>query len=161
MYDSLSATMLVVITVISLCAHIYSVEYMGNDPHCVRFFPYLSLFTFFMLFLVVADNILQLFVGWEGVGMCPYLSINFWATRLQANKASILAVMANKVGDLALLLASALCYSTYKTGDFSVLNACVEYVYLSTDVIADSSVVDMFDEWALSAETRSCVVTDA
>jgi NADH:ubiquinone oxidoreductase subunit 5 (subunit L)/multisubunit Na+/H+ antiporter MnhA subunit len=76
-FDALSASMLVVITSVSLCAHIYSIEYMRTDPHNVRFFSYLSLFTFFMLLLVVSDNTIQFFLGWEGVGICSYLLINF------------------------------------------------------------------------------------
>jgi len=88
---------------------------MGADVHHVRFMSYLSLFTFFMLLLVLSDNVLQLFVGWEGVGICSYLLINFWFTRIQANKAAILAVLVNKVGDIALLISCValqyLCHS--------------------------------------------------
>ena len=73
---------------------------MAHDPHLSRFMSYLSLFTFFMLILVTADNFLQMFVGWEGVGLCSYLLINFWFTRLQANKAAIKAMIINRIGDL-------------------------------------------------------------
>lgn len=69
--------MLVVINIISFCAQLYSIEYMRNDPHNIRFFAYLALFTFFMVFLVLSDNMFQLFMGWEGVGICSYLLINF------------------------------------------------------------------------------------
>ena len=124
-FDSLSATMLIVINVISLCAQIYSIEYMREDPHSIRFFSYLSLFTFFMVFLVLSDNMLQLFMGWEGVGICSYLLINFWSTRIQANKASILAVITNKIGDISLLICCAIFYYEYKSLDFSVLFSCV------------------------------------
>ena len=118
--------MLVVITTISLCAHIYSIEYMSEDPHKIRFFSYLSLFTFFMILLVLSDNALQLFVGWEGVGICPYPLINFWFTRVQANKSSILAVITNKVGDIAMLLGCILLQIAYKSVDFSIIGASVE-----------------------------------
>jgi len=66
--------------------HLYSINYMGNDPHLIRFMSYLSLFTFFMLILVTANNLLQMFVGWEGVGLASYLLISFWFTRIQASK---------------------------------------------------------------------------
>jgi len=104
-FDSLTSTMLVVVTFISTLVHLYSTEYMEKDPHLFRFMSYLSLFTFFMLILVTANNFLQLFVGWEGVGVSSYLLINFWFTRLQANKAAIKAMLVNRVGDFFLLLA--------------------------------------------------------
>ena len=122
----------------SLCAHIYSIEYMSTDPHNIRFFAYLSLFTFFMVILVISDNAIQLFVGWEGVGICSYLLINFWYTRIQANKASILAVITNKVGDIALLVGIAVSYGSYHTVDFAVLNACATACDCTdTDVLVD------------------------
>ncbi len=125
-YDPLSPVMLMVINIVSLRAQIYSIEYMREDPHNIRFFSYLSLSTFFMIFPVLSDNMLQLFMGWEGVGICPYLSINFWATRVQANKASILAVITNKVGDIASLICRALVYHEWKTLNFSILFSCVD-----------------------------------
>ena len=103
-FDSLTVVMLVVVTFISTIVHIYSTEYMGEDPHLPRFMSYLSLFTFFMLILVTADNFVQMFVGWEGVGLCSYLLINFWFTRIQANKAAIKAMLVNRVGDFGLAL---------------------------------------------------------
>ena len=77
MFDSLTVSMCVVVTFISFLVHLYSTEYMSHDPHLPRFMSYLSLFTFFMLILISADNFLQMFVGWEGVGLCSYLLINF------------------------------------------------------------------------------------
>jgi NADH:ubiquinone oxidoreductase subunit 5 (subunit L)/multisubunit Na+/H+ antiporter MnhA subunit len=94
----------VIVTFISSLVHLYSTEYMEFDPHLPRFMSYLSLFTFFMLILVTANNFLQMFVGWEGVGLSSYLLINFWFTRIQANKAAIKAMLINRVGDFALLV---------------------------------------------------------
>lgn len=103
--DSLTVIMLIVITLISFFVHIYSIEYMSHDPHLPRFMSYLSFFTFFMLILVTANNFLQMFIGWEGVGVCSFLLINFWFTRIQANKAAIKAMLINRIGDFFLLLA--------------------------------------------------------
>ena len=103
LFDSLSATMLLVILFVSFCANFYSIEYMMYDPNKIRFFSYLSLFTFTMIMLVTSNNIIQLFFGWESVGLSSYLLINFWYTRIQANKSSILAIVANKTGDVLLL----------------------------------------------------------
>jgi len=110
-FDSLTCIMLVIVTFISTGVHLYSVEYMENDPHKTRFMSYLSLFTFFMLILVTGNNFLQMFVGWEGVGLSSYLLINFWFTRIQANKAAIKAMLINRVGDFALLIA--IFFNTY------------------------------------------------
>ena len=110
--DSVTVTMLVIVTFISFLVHLYSYEYMKFDPHLIRFMSYLSLFTLFMLVLVTADNFLQMFVGWEGVGLSSYLLINFWFTRIQANKAAIKAMLVNRTGDFFILLALFLIYST-------------------------------------------------
>jgi NADH-ubiquinone oxidoreductase chain 5 len=98
--DSLTVSMLLPVIFVSLFVHIYSIGYMEGDAHVQRFFSYLSLFTFFMLILVTGDNFLIVFVGWEGVGICSYLLINYWFRRLQANKAAIQAIIMNRVGDL-------------------------------------------------------------
>src|SRR3546814_8970246 len=88
---------------------------MSHDPHLPRFMSYLSLFTFFMLILVTANNLLQMFVGWEGVGLCSYLLINFWFTRIQANKAAIKAMIINRIGDFALAIAIFLALYLFNT----------------------------------------------
>jgi NADH-ubiquinone oxidoreductase chain 5 len=119
-YDSLTVTMLIVILSISACAHIYSIEYMLSDPHQIKFMSYLSLFTFFMLLLVTSSNFIILFVGWEGVGICSYLLINFWHTRVGANKSAIMAMFVNKIGDISLLLSFSLIYFLVYTFDFSI-----------------------------------------
>ncbi len=102
--DALSSMMLVVVTVISAIVHIYSIGYMSDDPHKSRFMSYLSLFTFAMLTLVTSDNFLQLFFGWEGVGLCSYLLIGFWFKKDKANAAAIKAFLVNRVGDFGFAL---------------------------------------------------------
>ena len=99
--DALTSTMLVIVSLISSIIHFYSIGYMAQDPHKPRFMSYLSLFTFSMLTLVTADNFLQLFFGWEGVGLCSYLLIGFWYKKPSANAAAIKAFIVNRVGDFA------------------------------------------------------------
>ncbi len=126
-FDSLTGIMIVVVTFISSLVHLYSTEYMENDPHLPRFMSYLSLFTFFMLILVTADNFLQMFVGWEGVGVSSYLLINFWFTRIQANKAAIKAMLVNRVGDFFLLLGMFTIYITFGSLDYDVVFSLAPY----------------------------------
>ena len=102
--DTLTAVMLVVVTTISAFVHLYSIGYMAEDPHRPRFFSYLSLFTFAMLMLVTADNLVQLFFGWEGVGLMSYLLIGFWYHKPEANAAAIKAFVVNRVGDFGFAL---------------------------------------------------------
>ena len=131
-FDSLTVVMLIVVTTVSALVHLYSCSYMGGDPHIQRFMSYLSLFTFFMLMLVSADNFVQLFFGWEGVGLCSYLLISFWYTRLQANKAAIKAMLVNRIGDFGLLLAMALIYLIFKSLDYFTVFALIPYFYNTT-----------------------------
>jgi NADH-quinone oxidoreductase subunit L len=102
--DTLTAIMLVVVNTVSSLVHVYSIGYMADDPHRSRFFAYLSLFTFAMLMLVTADNFLQMFFGWEGVGLASYLLIGFWYTRPSANAAAMKAFVVNRVGDFGFAL---------------------------------------------------------
>ena len=102
--DTLTAVMLVVVTTVSALVHIYSIGYMHEDPHRPRFFAYLSLFTFAMLMLVTSDNLVQMFFGWEGVGLASYLLIGFWYKKPSANAAAIKAFVVNRVGDLGFML---------------------------------------------------------
>ena len=102
--DTLTAVMLVVVSTISAFVHLYSMGYMEDDPHRPRFFSYLSLFTFAMLMLVTADNLVQLFFGWEGVGLMSYLLIGFWYQKPEANAAAIKAFIVNRVGDFGFSL---------------------------------------------------------
>ena len=103
-FDSLTVSMLIPVLMISSLVHVYSIGYMSHDPHNQRFFSYLSLFTFMMIILVTADNFLLMFVGWEGVGVCSYLLVSFWFTRIAANQSSISAFLTNRVGDCFLTI---------------------------------------------------------
>jgi NADH-ubiquinone oxidoreductase chain 5 len=103
-FDSLTVSMLIPVLIISSLVHIYSISYMSSDPHIQRFFSYLSLFTFMMIILVTANNYLLMFVGWEGVGVCSYLLVSFWFTRIAANQSSMSAFLTNRVGDCFLTI---------------------------------------------------------
>nr|QXT44704.1 NADH dehydrogenase subunit 5 [Nitellopsis obtusa] len=124
LFDTLTVVMLIVVTFVSSLVHIYSISYMSEDPFLPRFMCYLSIFTFFMLILVTGDNLIQMFLGWEGVGLASYLLINFWFTRLQANKAAIKAMLVNRVGDFGLALGIMGCFAIFQTVDFSTIFAC-------------------------------------
>src|ERR671916_663624 len=102
--DTLTAVMLVVVNTVSALVHLYSIGYMHEDPHRPRFFAYLSLFTFAMLMLVTADNLVQMFFGWEGVGLASYLLIGFWYHKPSANAAALKAFVVNRVGDFGFSL---------------------------------------------------------
>lgn len=122
--DALSIVMMAVITGVSGLVHIYSIGYMADDPHRGRFFTYLALFTFTMLMLVVADNFLQLFFGWEGVGLASYLLIGFWFTKPAPNDAAIKAFVTNRVGDFGLALGVMAVFFLFGSVEFNVvLNA--------------------------------------
>ena len=117
--DSLSAVMLVVVTSVSALVHIYSIGYMSHDPHKPRFMAYLSLFTFAMLMLVTADNFIQLFFGWEGVGLCSYFLIGFWYKKESANRAAIKAFVVNRVGDFGFALGIFLIFYLFGTVNYT------------------------------------------
>lgn len=121
LFDTLTCVRLVVVSSISILVHLYSTEYRGHDPHLPRFRSYLSFFTFFILILVTAENLVQMFVGWEGVGLCSFLLINFWFARLQANKSAVKAIILNRIGDFGLSLAIFAIYSTFGSVDYSVI----------------------------------------
>ena len=117
--DSLSVVMMCVVNIISACVHVYSIGYMKDDPCKARFMAYLSLFTFTMLMLVTADNALQLFFGWEGVGLCSYLLIGFWNQKHSANAAAFKAFIMNRIGDFGLILGIITLYAVFGTLDFT------------------------------------------
>ena len=116
--DSLSSVMLVVVTLVSALVHIYSIGYMSHDPHKPRFMSYLSLFTFAMLTLVTSDNFIQLFFGWEGVGLCSYFLIGFWFKKESANAAAIKAFVVNRVGDFGFALGIFLIFYIFGTVNY-------------------------------------------
>ena len=116
--DQLSAIMLVVVTLVSAIVHVYSIGYMSHDPHQPRFMSYLSLFTFAMLVLVTSDNFLQLFFGWEGVGLCSYFLIGFWFKKSTANAAAIKAFLVNRVGDFGFALGIFLVFYIFGTVNY-------------------------------------------
>src|SRR6266487_4475781 len=121
--DTLTAVMLVVVTTISAFVHLYSIGYMEEDPHRPRFFSYLSLFTFAMLMLVTADNLVQLFFGWEGVGLMSYLLIGFWYHKPEANAAAIKAFIVNRIGDFGFALGIFAVFMMVGAVDFGTIFA--------------------------------------
>ncbi len=132
--DSLSSLMLVVVTFVSALVHIYSIGYMSHDQHKPRFMSYLSLFTFSMLVLVVSDNFLQLFFGWEGVGLCSYLLIGFWYKRETANNAAIKAFVVNRIGDFGLAIGIFLIFFFFGSINF-------EEVFQATPQFAEKKLI--------------------
>lgn len=119
--------MFIVVTTVSSIVHFYSCAYMYTDPFLSRFMSYLSLFTFFMLLLVSSGNLLVLFFGWEGVGLCSYLLIGFWYTRAQAGKAATKAFIINKIGDLFLLTGIGVIFMMFHTVDFAAVSVLVPF----------------------------------
>ena len=116
--DTLTAVMFIVVTTVSACVHLYSIGYMEEDPSKIRFMGYLSLFTFFMLVLVSSNNLLQMFFGWEGVGLASYLLIGFWHHKDSANKAAIKAFVVNRVGDFGYAIGIAGIFYIFGTVSF-------------------------------------------
>jgi NADH-quinone oxidoreductase subunit L len=121
--DTLTAVMLVVVNTVSALVHIYSLGYMSHDEHQPRFFAFLSLFTFAMLMLVTSNNLLQMFFGWEGVGLASYLLIGFWYTRESANAAAIKAFVVNRVGDFGFALGIFGCFYMFQSIEFDTIFA--------------------------------------
>lgn len=128
MFDSITSVMLVLVVFVSFLVHLYSMDYMSGDPHIVRFLGYLSLFTFFMLILVTSGTFVQLFLGWEGVGLSSYLLINFWYTRVQANKSAMKAIIVNRFGDFGIYFALLVMFFYFKSFDFGVVFSLVPYL---------------------------------
>jgi NADH-quinone oxidoreductase subunit L len=138
--DSITAVMLVVVNGVSSLVHLYSIGYMAEDPHRPRFFSYLSLFTFAMLMLVTANNFLQLFFGWEGVGLASYLLIGFWYTRPSANAAAIKAFIVNRVGDFGFALGIFGVWAVFGTLDFDAVFAAAPSMVGKSFIFAGHSV---------------------
>ena len=127
-FDTLTVTMLIPVLIVSSLVHIYSIGYMSTDPHNQRFFSYLSLFTFMMIILVTANNYLLMFVGWEGVGVCSYLLINFWFTRIAANQSSISAFLTNRVGDCFLSIGMFILLWCFGNIDYYTVFSLAPYI---------------------------------
>jgi NADH-ubiquinone oxidoreductase chain 5 len=128
LFDSLTVSMFIPVLYISSLIHIFSTDYMSEDPHNQRFFSYLSLFTFFMLLLVSGGNFFVMFVGWEGIGIVSYLLINFWFTRIQANKAAILALNMNRVGDMGLSIGFFSIFALFGSLDYATVFSIAPYM---------------------------------
>jgi len=127
-FDSLTVSMLLPVLIISSLVHIYSIGYMSNDPHNQRFFSYLSLFTFMMVILVTANNFLLMFVGWEGVGVCSYLLVCFWFTRIAANQSSLSAFLTNRVGDCFLTIGMFAILWSFGNLDYTTVFSLAPYM---------------------------------
>jgi proton-translocating NADH-quinone oxidoreductase chain L len=132
--DSLTYTMTITVLTVSLLVHLYSLDYMKTDAHLARFISYLSLFTFFMLVLISGDSLVTLFLGWEGVGLCSYLLISFWYTRIQAGKAAIKAMIVNRVTDLFFTVGILTIFYLFQTVEFSSLFGLARY-YVNVTLI--------------------------
>jgi NADH-quinone oxidoreductase subunit L len=147
--DSLTAVMLVVVTTISSVVHVYSIGYMDDDPYKPRFFSYLSFFTFAMLMLVTADNLVQLFFGWEGVGLASYLLIGFWFHKPEANAAAIKAFIVNRVGDFG-----------FSLGIFAVfyLTGAIDFDTIFAQAPALAGKTFHFLSWDVNALTAVCLL---
>ncbi len=148
--DHLSVIMLVVVTFVSLAVHIYSIGYMQGDPGYQRFFSYISLFTFAMLVLVAANNFLQLFFGWEGVGLVSYLLIGFWFQRDSANLGSLKAFIVNRIGDLGFLLGIATAFNYLNTVDYAT-------VFAGTPLLLKETIT-LWPGQACSVLTLTCIL---
>ena len=134
-FDSLTVSMLIPVLIISSLVHVYSIGYMSHDPHNQRFFSYLSLFTFMMVILVTANNFLLMFVGWEGVGICSYLLVSFWFTRIAANQSSMSAFLTNRVGDCFLTIGIFALLWSFGNIDYSTVFSLAPYVTENTVTI--------------------------
>jgi len=147
--DTLTAVMLVVVTTVSSLVHVYSIGYMDEDPYRPRFFSYLSLFTFAMLMLVTADNLVQLFFGWEGVGLASYLLIGFWYQKPSANAAAIKAFVVNRVGDFGFALGIFAIFMLIGSTDF-------ETIFAGAPALGGKT-IDFFG-WHADALTLTCLL---
>jgi len=127
-FDSLTVSMLIPVLIVSSLVHVYSIGYMSHDPHNQRFFSYLSLFTFMMIILVTSNNYLLMFVGWEGVGVCSYLLVSFWFTRIAANQSSISAFLTNRVGDCFLTIGMFAILWSFGNIDYSTVFSIAPFI---------------------------------
>ncbi len=147
--DPLTATMMLVVTFVSLMVHVYTIGYMAEDPGYSRFFSYISLFTFSMLMLVMSNNFLQLFFGWEAVGLVSYLLIGFWYTRPTAIYANLKAFLANRVGDFGFILGVGLVLAYFGTMDYAT-------AFAKAPSLADATIV-LWGDTQVSLMTLTCI----
>ncbi len=147
--DTLSGVMILAVTIVSSMVHVYSIGYMAHDPSIPRFMAYLSLFTFFMLALVTSNDFVQLFFGWEGVGLMSYLLIGFWCDRPSANAAAIKAFIVNRVGDFGFALGIFATFLIFGTLDFgAVFGAAPKVVGTTIEFLG----------WQVDSLTLACVL---
>ncbi len=137
--DSLSSSLMILVNIVSLVVHIYTIGYMKNDDGYQRFFSYISLFTFFMLVLITSNNLLQLFFGWEGVGLVSYLLIGFWYKRPLAISANLKAFLVNRIGDLFFILGIALLFSLTNTMHYKGIFDVIQYFSLNNILLSSSN----------------------
>ena len=149
-FDQLTVNMLIPVLIVSLLVHIYSIGYMGEDPHQQRFFSYISLFTGLMLVLVTGNNFLVMFLGWEGVGVCSYLLVHFWYTRVAAVKSALNAMFTNRVGDYFLTLGFFAIFYTFGTLDYATVFSLAPYI--NTNVITFIAILLLLGAAAKSAQ---------
>lgn len=147
--DNLSLIMFILITFVSTCVYVYSISYMLHDPHFIRFSVYICYFVFAMLILVSSNNWVQLFFGWELVGILSFLLISFWYTILQANKSAIQAVLFNKIGDISLLLGISVSFGVFRSVDFDTVFSLTlydvnSYIYLYAWLLQSTSILGFF-----------------
>lgn len=158
--DTLTAVMFVVVNTVSTLVHIYSIGYMHHDPHRPRFFAYLSLFTFAMLSLVTADNLLQMFFGWEGVGLASYLLIGFWYKKPSANAAAMKAFIVNRVGDFGFALGIFAVFVLFGSVSFETIFAAAQSYLPAEGAGAGDAVINLFGMHLdkANALTAACVL---
>ena len=149
-FDALTISMLIPVLIVSSLVHIYSIGYMSHDPHNQRFFSYLSLFTFMMIILVTANSFLLMFVGWEGVGVCSYLLVSFWYTRIAANQSSISAFLTNRVGDCFLTIGMFAILWSFGNIDYTTVFSLAPY--LSENIITIIGVCLLIGAMAKSSQ---------
>ena len=149
-FDELTVSMLIPVLIVSVLVHFYSVGYMGEDPHSQRFFSYISLFTGLMLILVTGNNFLVMFVGWEGVGICSYLLVHFWYTRVAAVKSAMNAMFTNRVGDFFLTIGFFAIFFTFGTLDYSIVFSLAPYININ--VVTFISILLLLGAAAKSAQ---------
>jgi NADH-quinone oxidoreductase subunit L len=146
--DQLTVTMMCVVTFVSLMVHVYTIGYMADDPGYQRFFSYISLFTFSMMMLVMANNFLQLFFGWEAVGLVSYLLIGFWFKRPTAIYANLKAFLVNRVGDFGFLLGVGIVFAVFNTLDYApVFESAPRFAQATVELVPDWLVPDALEAW--------------